>query len=134
MNLRICEFCGKEITRTPQTRGDKLRFCNQSCITSWRNKKVALSPTERFWRMINKTDTCWLWLGRPRISFGYGRIQLENRQSVSSHRFSWELHNGPIPQGMSVLHKCDVPQCVRPDHLFLGTQLDNMRDRRSKGR
>jgi hypothetical protein len=51
-----------------------------------------------------------------------------------AHRYAWELTYGPIPEGLSVLHRCDVPRCVRPDHLFLGTQADNLADMTAKGR
>ena len=85
----------------------------------------------RFWSRINKTETCWLWLGKP-TSHGYGAIRA-NGERISTHRFSWEIHNGPIPDGLFVCHKCDVKLCVNPDHLFLGTNLDNQRDRAHKG-
>lgn len=122
-----CYYCLKPLTHPTN------KFCDQRCITSWTNKRRTTSNEERFWAKVNKTRSCWVWLGKPR-GFGYGRIELLGGQTQSTHRYSWELHNGPIPTGMAVLHKCDVPQCVNPDHLFLGTQLENMRDRRSKGR
>ena len=55
-------------------------------------------------------------------------------KTVRAHRAAWELYVGPIPSGTCVLHKCDIPQCVNPDHLFLGSQLDNIKDRNVKGR
>lgn len=64
---------------------------------------------------------------------GYANLRV-NRKSIKAHRFSWELHNGPIPDGLKVLHKCDVRHCVNPDHLFLGTIKDNVDDMIQKGR
>ena len=75
---------------------------------------------------------CWLWEGYCNKQ-GYGRISINSRL-VSAHRLSWELHRGPIPNGLLVLHHCDVPACVNPDHLFLGTYQDNHDDSKKKGR
>lgn len=95
----------------------------------------------RFWAQVNKTDTCWEWTSKTVV--GYGVIKLtpsfrgEKVKRQGAHRVSWELHNGPIPDGLWVLHRCDNRRCVNPDHLFLGTHGDNMRDmvekKRSKG-
>lgn len=86
----------------------------------------------RFWRHVECSAGCWLWTGQRNVK-GYGRIENAGRRR-RAHRVSWELHNGPIPDGLLVCHRCDNPSCVRPDHLFLGTQVDNMRDCASKGR
>jgi hypothetical protein len=92
---------------------------------------------ERFWPKVQKTDTCWLWTG-GNLSDGYGRIYTYFRDKKPvlelAHRVAWQLTNGPIPEGIDVLHRCDNPSCVRPDHLFLGTLLDNAVDRENKGR
>lgn len=83
---------------------------------------------------IDKTGHCWEWIG-PKDRDGYGQLTLGKRGTqVRAHRYSWELSNGPIPEGMFVLHRCDNPSCVNPRHLFLGTQTDNMRDMVAKGR
>lgn len=91
----------------------------------------------RFWAYVDKTPTCWLWTGAAHRS-GYGRFQSSNYSEpkiiCQAHRFSYELANGPITDGLWVLHRCDVPACVRPEHLFLGTQSDNMQDAVTKGR
>jgi len=81
---------------------------------------------------INK-DGCWIWQAFKEPKFGYGRFKL-NGKNEAAHRASWVIHNGPIPSGLLVCHKCDIPSCVNPDHLFLGTHKDNSRDRDIKGR
>lgn len=90
---------------------------------------------ERFWEKVNKTKTCWLWTGMTyfRKKINYGKMQICSVDR-STHRISWEIHNGRIPKGMCVLHKCDIPLCVRPDHLWLGTAAENCADRANKGR
>lgn len=88
----------------------------------------------RFWRKVVKTDTCWLFTARSRNGFGHGRFYVPGRGMVVASRYSWEIHNGPIPDGLFVLHHCDNPPCVRPDHLFVGTKKDNNTDMWAKGR
>lgn len=98
--------------------------------------KAHATPYERFIRKVEKTGTCWLWRGAFRPN-GYGHLQVGGRRgaTVSAHRFSYQAHKGEeIPDGMVVMHTCDTPACVNPDHLILGTPKDNMADMWSKGR
>lgn len=90
-------------------------------------------------KLLSKTKqvgSCWVWQGGHGGSIGqYGRVSVKHGVTLGyAHRISWELHVGPIPAGLSVLHKCDVPDCVNPEHLFLGTQEDNMKDMAAKKR
>lgn len=89
---------------------------------------------ERFWLKVAVAEPteCWLWtaLCDPR---GYGRIKNHGRM-ILAHRVSYEIHYGPIPDGLLVCHDCDNPPCVNPTHFFLGTMTDNMNDMFSKGR
>lgn len=87
----------------------------------------------RFWRWVDKSGDCWLWMG-AREGFGYGVFSIGTGRTVGAHRYSWQSTRGEIPSGMFVCHHCDVPACVRPDHLFLGTHTDNMVDMVKKGR
>lgn len=87
---------------------------------------------ERFNAKVLVTPGCWLW-NATRDGGGYGRMKVGG-SFVRTHRLSYELHVGAIPHGMCVCHRCDVPACVNPEHLFVGTQLDNIKDRCEKGR
>lgn len=95
---------------------------------------------ERFWSRVARADgdLCWLWTA-ARFSSGYGRVALPRANGSpqtleGAHRMAWILTNGPIPANLWVLHRCDNPPCCRPEHLFLGTHTDNMRDMTQKGR
>ena len=88
----------------------------------------------RLWAKVDKRghDACWPYLG-AKFHYGHGAIYAWGKQD-RAHRVSWILANGPIPDGLNVLHKCDNPPCVNPAHLFLGTDADNIRDMNAKGR
>lgn len=100
--------------------------------------KTITNPTMQdllsFHRIEGPND-CWVWTrSRSGVSrLGYGQINVHHKTRYT-HRLSWEINNGLIPEGMFVCHKCDNPGCFRPDHLFLGTHQDNMKDMANKGR
>lgn len=85
----------------------------------------------RFCKKVDRSGECHEWNG-SKTNGGHGRFKSSDH--FLAHRAAWELANGPIPDGMQVLHKCDNPGCCNPDHLFTGTQADNMRDKVEKGR
>ena len=107
-------------------------------------ESTRLSLEERFWAKVDKQGPvpthrpelgpCWPWTGclSPKVT-GYGYIG-QGKRSRRASQVSWELHYGPIPPGQQVCHHCDFKPCIRPDHLFLGTWLENMADMRAKGR
>jgi hypothetical protein len=105
----------------------------------WLRPVLSLEAVQqRFWGRVDKTDGCWLWTGTAH-GYGYGLFNLPKTETAPArtwraHRLSWVWEHGSIPDGLRVCHKCDVPACVRPDHLFLGTDNDNMRDAINKGR
>src|ERR1700694_5169324 len=91
---------------------------------------------ERIFNRVEKNEEtgCWIWLGAKNKK-GYGSIgSSPYTKDSQTHRISWVLHFGPIPDGLHVLHRCDTPACVSPHHLFLGTNQQNVDDKMSKGR
>lgn len=103
----------------------------------YRNQWTGGRPLEeRFWEKVDRRgpDDCWLWTAS--LSAGYGQIGLGGKDGGNghAHRVAWELSRGPIPVGLNVLHRCDVPACCNPRHLFLGTLRDNTVDMYAKGR
>lgn len=93
---------------------------------------------KNFWShvLIGDSNDCWIWQGKT-DGFGYGQTKAGGKQ-IRTHRYSWIIANGDIPKGMQITHNCDVPSCVNPNHLKLGTQQSNMaekvaRNRQAKG-
>jgi len=136
---RPCRRCGTQfrpfVIAEKNGRG---RYCSMYCA-----RRYATPIEDRFWSRVDKTPghgpngTCWIWTGHTDRD-GYGHIVTESprKARISTHRLSWEIHHGQIPNGLWVLHHCDNPPCVNPGqhHLFLGTGADNAQDRESKGR
>ncbi len=86
----------------------------------------------RFWMRVSETGSCWVWTG-ARNKDGYGYLR-DGESTVLAHRFAWASLNGPIPDGGQILHHCDNPPCCNPEHLYVGTHADNMRDMANRGR
>lgn len=87
---------------------------------------------ERLWAKVRRGEGCWLWTG-ARTPKGYGSCTVNGRR-MTPHRLAYQAAFGPVPPGSHILHRCDNPACVRPDHLFRGTNADNIADKVAKGR
>ena len=111
------------------------KFGSPEAVSSHSGLFRGLTAEERFARSIVKTDGCWLWkASKDKNGYGIFRGSLAGVLFTRAHRFSYAMHTGDLLVGMHALHTCDNPSCVNPEHLFSGTNADNMRDKTEKGR
>jgi len=108
-----CIKCG-----IPCTKKYEYAFCSDKC---------------RFWNYVKTEDLCWIWIGGKNRS-GYGKFTMKGYKNIAAHRASYIIFKGEIPLDLFVCHTCDNPTCVKPDHLWLGTNSDNQQDGIKKGR
>lgn len=131
----VCSSCKKTFEVYPSVVAQNIRRgCKHICCSVLCKGRVwsRKDPKVLFWEKVDKSGNCWIWQGSVNKE-GYGGVQVKG-MTWSTHRYSWFIEYGEIPKGLCVLHKCDNPSCVRPDHLFLGTQKDNVIDCYNKGR
>ena len=130
----VFSTCGNQLCVSPTHIGVRAASDRAAAIGIQLRERPKRDIHDRFWEKVAKGDesSCWTWKA-GRLTFGYGAFRV-NGVSMGAHVVSWELANGPVPHGMHVLHRCDNPACVNHAHLFLGTQVDNNRDRDEKGR
>lgn len=129
---RPCSTCGGDfLVRSPANgKRPQARFCSLLCKYRW--KGLRRNIEQRFWQRVKKTSGCWLWTGFI-LPTGYGAVVGPDGKRWLAHRLAWWLVHHERPE-LHVLHSCDTPACVSPNHLFLGTQRDNMFDMHAKGR
>lgn len=133
-----CEACGVQLVAVDSPTGRYLRHAQNTFVGSYeaRRTKPISDMATIFWRHVTPTEGCWIWSGaRSHNGQGYGHMKVggRNGRDVVASRASWEIHNGPIPDGLFVLHDCDNPPCVNPAHLHLGTRSDNVREALERG-
>lgn len=148
----ICEVCKKEYQRKTWKNRQTSRFCSRECHYTMTGTWVKGNPLGFKWeecneqqiferlklnyeKLVIRKNGCWDWKGNTDSRRGYGRVVYRARnKSIPAHVASWKINRGKIPKGMCVLHKCDNRSCTNPDHLFLGTNFENVRDMVYKNR
>jgi len=139
--VKICAACGGEFRLRDRAfqsfaKFSKRRYCSAECnhLRKRRLGAATFTPNEFFDSNVlkNEQTQCWEWQGKLFVN-GYGRFYLGDKE-LRAHRYSYERHVGPIPEGLMILHSCDNRKCVNPSHLRPGTAKENMADAISRGR
>lgn len=126
-----CRHCGTLFrVDASRRRAGKDKFCSMACRSA--ASRTLASITERFWRFVDRSSDCWLWTS-TKIAAGYGYFYVSGRH-YRAHRFAYQLAYGEIAPGMVIMHLCNTPSCVRPDHLKAGSQSENIRQSVAEGR
>lgn len=123
-----CQQCGAPFVGKQASNAKKQKYCSQRCM----GLSYRMTP-EKFWPRVDKTSSskgCWLWTGYCQ-KFGHGWL---GTNAGLAHRYSWKLLRGPLEKGQCLLHTCDEPKCVNPEHLYLGDRSKNNRDMWARGR
>lgn len=126
-----CEFCGESATKTRAHHQPAPQWCSNACAVARRRVDAEQNLERRFWGKVTFGNDCWEWQA-ARNNKGYGQFG-RGRRLFLAHRVAWEIWYGSAPS-QCLLHRCDNPACVRPDHLFEGSIADNNRDMATKGR
>lgn len=125
---KVCPQCGNNFSTNARP-SKQATYCSFVC----RRLYLVGTPEEQFWNKVDKRgpDECWPWLGQLTEKW-YGVFTVNGKQ-VRAHRFSLELVNGKLPEGMFALHTCDYAPCCNPAHLYAGTALQNIHDKMDRG-
>lgn len=144
--MSCCRKCGIDFTWSKSSKRAKPIFCSNKCrghtgfkpgyryrISDFNEPEKLQKLKDAYEKHVIRKEGCWDWKG-PQRSFGYGALSTDRYGCQDAHRASWIIHKGEIEAGLCVCHKCDNPVCSNPDHLFLGTPIENNQDKIDKGR
>lgn len=129
----VCDCGTRRAVIARSLRSGKSTSCG--CFQKERLSQLFSRPLkDRFWEKVEITETCWLWRGAIDEETGYGKLGISAHKIEGAHRIAYKIFNGQIPSGLDVCHRCNIRQCVNPDHLYAGTRKQNMEQAVRDGR
>lgn len=124
-----CQNCGKEHIAFGYTKGRK-KYCSRQCMEEFKHTPIEQKIKKSY---IIEANGCWRWIKSFVLTTGYGKLDHKGK-TYSAHRESYKIFKGEIPKGKHICHSCDNKWCINPDHLWIGTQKQNIQDMIAKGR